>query len=157
MSSGTDTPGEYPQSLSQRLSHEWLKIAAAILAFAIIGTVLVLVLRGDDGKHSSAPGGNVPAASPTALASPTSDASATVAAAQQHLTATADTRTANSHMTYTAVASLSLPGSVVTAIPVSQEPGPLAATADAIWVSMGASGTVTRRTSRRVRLTSRRW
>jgi YVTN family beta-propeller protein len=145
MSSIDGTPGDVPiLPHRRRWSHEVLKLAAALLVFGILATVLVLVLRDGDEEPTVA----APDATATTLSSPTSDETAAVdatrQAAQARLTATADMKTATADAKATANAVLPMPGQFVAEIPVGVRPFGIAATDNAIWVENAQDGTVTR-------------
>jgi YVTN family beta-propeller protein len=148
------TPGDIPIPLQPRpWGKEIWKIAAAILAFAIIGTLLVLVLRGGgNGKHSSVPGagptGDTPTAtmpatatSVAAAASPTRDFRAEAHASQ---TALAAERNATAAASQTTAANLPNPGNIIATVAVGAVPGFLAATDGALWVANIEDGTLSR-------------
>ena len=83
---------DQPMSLEKRtFEKELWKIAAAIAIFALVGAVLVLLLRNNDDEPTvAAPVSTATTfASPAAEATATSDVNATQQAAQGKLTATA--------------------------------------------------------------------
>lgn len=142
--SDTRTPPT-PSSLEQRRwLREGLKIAAAVLIFAVIGVVVVMTLpRDDNDQRPIVPAESTPIpASPSPVSSPTVDATATRQAARDSLTATAG---AQPTAPPTVLAS-SLPpaGTVAARIPVGTEPQGLAFAAGAIWVPNSRDGTVSR-------------
>jgi YVTN family beta-propeller protein len=141
---------EQPASLEERRwAKELWKIAAAVIAFAAVGALLVLVLRDNGDKAPSIVG---PGPTPTLVSSPSSNVTATInptrAAAIAMLTATAIVRageqTATVSSLATANASLPPAGEIVATIPVGAGPQGLAATDDAIWVANSDGGTVSR-------------
>jgi hypothetical protein len=149
MAASTDTPASLPE---RRWSKEVWKIAAAILVFAIIGTVLVLVLRGGgDGENPSVPGAGPTGATPTATLSATSTAIAAAsptrdfrAEAHASQTAMAVDREATAAASQTAEAKRPLPGEIIATIETGSVPGFLAIADDALWITNMNDGTLSR-------------
>ncbi len=144
------TPADVPTPLHERRwPREALKFVAAAIAIAIIGTLLVLLLRDTDpNDQSSVPGVAGPEATATTQASPTIDATAarqaTRQTAQQVLTATAASDDAIAAATATAFARLPMPGEVVATIPVGNDPQAIATTDGTLWIANSGDGTVSR-------------
>jgi hypothetical protein len=143
MTASTDQPLSLEK---RRLSKELWKLAAAIAIFAIVGAVLVLLLRDNDNEPTVA----APVSTATTLASPAAEATATQGvdatqeAARAKLTATAVAQTATAGATATANASLPSSGEFVAEIPVGSSPFGIAATDGAIWVQSLDKGTIAR-------------
>ena len=74
MSHVTDRPQQYPEPSAQRLPREWMKIAAALIAFVAVGSLLAIIFRG----NNDTPNAGAPLVTPTASVAPSAtQASAT--------------------------------------------------------------------------------
>jgi YVTN family beta-propeller protein len=133
MSRPSSAPLDEPIDIRQRMAREWLKLAAAILVFVLIGTVLVLTFRDDD-EPTPAIGPSGPTPTPTVEVTATS---AAVVPAPTKPVATA---------TAAASPTSALPefGTIAATIPVGELPRHMAASDDALWVTNSADGTVSR-------------
>lgn len=131
----------------QSLRRQLLQLAAAVLVFAIVAAVLVLVLRTSDPQ----PAELVPTATPTAVPSPTPGASSTptvlpaLATAQPTATAAA-TATDAPASTPEPVPTPDVTGigTLAAIIPTSADPWDVALAAGSVWVSNEVDGTVSR-------------
>jgi YVTN family beta-propeller protein len=142
MSHTTDTSGDAPLPLPGRLAHEWLKIAAAVLAFLVVGSLLVLVLRNEPNDDKVA----APVATPTQTVAPSPaptqadiQPTATSTTAEPTATTPAPTET----LSPTPAVTLPIVEPAITTIPFSQ-PWTMATGAGSVWVTSSESGTVSR-------------
>jgi streptogramin lyase len=120
----------------RRRSDELWKFAATLLMFAVVGATLILVLRNvDTDYHVMQPG---------AAGTPPVDPSATRLAAQQSLTAIADSTTAAADRDATVRAGWWDPGAISNEIVVGNSPAQIAAAAGSVWVANAGDGTVSR-------------
>jgi DNA-binding beta-propeller fold protein YncE len=141
------TPTDVPTPLHERRwPREALKLVAAAIAIAIIGTLLVLLLRDNDpDDQSSIPGVAPSEATATTQISPTADATAAKQSTREAAQVAAhQAQTATVSASATANASLPSPGEFGAEIAVGVRPFGIAATDNAIWVAIADEGTVTR-------------
>jgi YVTN family beta-propeller protein len=137
MARPTSAPHDEPIDLQQRLSREWLKIAAAAIVFGLVGALLALTLRGDDGSEPAiGPSGPTPTAA--ALAS-TATTAAVVPPTSVPSMAT------STRGTTPATATVEPPPAQVQAvITVGRGPRAIVAGAGAIWVPDSPGGEILR-------------
>jgi YVTN family beta-propeller protein len=127
----------------RRWLREAAKLAAAALAFGLVGALLALALRGDDQEPAIVPGA-APTAIPTTvtptIGTPTSTPGATRTATEAAVAPTA----APSATATQVVSDPSAAGEVVATITVGGQPEIHAFAAGSLWVSNAADATVSR-------------
>jgi virginiamycin B lyase len=149
------TPADVPTPIQdRRWLREALKLVAAAIVIALVGTLLVLLLRDNDPDDQSSVPGVAPAATSTsAVVAPTEPATSTVAVVAPTIPAspTVDrVKTAQAAQTATASsaaatqASSDVTDGISATIPVPGEVQGIAATDGAIWAADAAGGTVVR-------------
>lgn len=144
MSRPSSTQLDEPIDIRPRIAREWLKLAAAVLVFVLIGTVLVLTFRDDDNDQVGVPPPVTPTVSPTPAS--TVPATTTTEAAVEPTSTIAATATATTPFVPTPFPAPPGPvaGEVAAYIPLAFEPADIARTADALWVSGLNSSVITR-------------